>query len=82
MKIKELTKEGVSMLNIKELRKSKRISILKLSKITGISRSYLNELDNNKYDNPGLKVICTLCKAFNCTPNDIIPEELYREDKK
>ena len=42
---------------IKECRKNKNISLYRLSKSTGISISYLRELENNKKTNPSLLVI-------------------------
>lgn len=70
------------VLQTKDLRENKKLTIAKLSKLSGVSRSYLTEMEQQKYDNPTLNVICALCKALECTPNDLIPEELYRRDKK
>lgn len=59
-------------LRIEELRKNKKWSYTQLSMKSGVARGYLCELEEGKYSNPGLKVICKLCKAFGCTPNDLI----------
>ena len=39
---------------IKEVREKKNITLDKLEKETGISRSYLHALENNKKSNPSL----------------------------
>lgn len=48
-----------------------------LSKVTGISRSYLSDLEKGKCDNLSVKKLCSLCIVFNVTPNDLIPSEMY-----
>ena len=37
---------------IKDIRSKKNINLYKLSKLTGITRSYLRDLENNKKNNP------------------------------
>lgn len=49
---------------IKEIREEKNITLYKLSKITGISRSYLDELENNKKTNPSLETIYKISTAL------------------
>ena len=68
------------VLNLKLIRKSKKISQLQLSKRSGISRSYICELENDLYINPGLDVVCKLCRALDVTPNELICEKNYRGD--
>lgn len=67
--------------NLKKIRKSKKWSELQLSKSSGVARGYICELELGKYKNPGLIVICKLCKALTVTPNDLIPKELYEVKK-
>lgn len=59
-------------LRLKELRKRKRWSQSKLSKISGVARGYISEIESGKYTNPTADVICRLCKALGCTPSDLI----------
>ncbi|MBK1811563.1 helix-turn-helix transcriptional regulator [Clostridium sp. YIM B02505] len=66
---------------LKELRKVKGYSISKLSLKSGVSRTFLGDLEKGKYSNPTLKVICSLCLALNITPNDLIPKEYYEVRK-
>jgi transcriptional regulator with XRE-family HTH domain len=54
-----------------EMREKRNKSQLWLSQKTGVSRSYVSEVETGKY-NPSIKMICKFCKALNCTPNDLI----------
>ena len=65
------------MLRLEQYRKEKCMSIRELSLRTGISRTYLTAIEEDIY-NPSLKIICSLCKVFGITPNDLIPEEMYK----
>ncbi|MDF2578374.1 MAG: Helix-turn-helix domain [Chlamydiales bacterium] len=58
-------------LRLREVRMARHQSQLTLGKSTGISRSYISEMENGRYD-PTTGTICRLCKALNCTPNDLI----------
>lgn len=65
--------------NIKFYRLKFGYSNNSLSKVTGISRSYLSDLENGNYDNLSIKKLCKLCITFQITPNDLIPKEMYEE---
>lgn len=65
------------MIKLEFYRKERGMSIRELSLKTGISRTYLTAIEEDLY-NPSLNIICTLCKEFGITPNDLIPEEMYR----
>ncbi|WP_034438073.1 helix-turn-helix domain-containing protein [Clostridium ihumii] len=65
------------VLNTKEIRKSKGLSISKVSYKSKVARSYLTELESGKYVNPGLQVVCRLCKSLKTTPNDLINKDLW-----
>ena len=49
---------------IKEIRKKKNITVYNLSKTTGIARTYLLELENNKKFNPSLSVMYKIANAL------------------
>lgn len=66
---------------IKYLREKNNFSNKDLSQMSGVARGYILELETDKYKNPTIEVVCKLCKALNVTPNDIIPEELYKQFK-
>lgn len=72
---------------IKNVRKSKNITLYRLVKNTGLSYSYLSELENNKVYNPSLKTMYSIAKALDvkvddlfCTELDIdnLKEEMYK----
>lgn len=50
----------------------------KLSMVSKVSRSYIVEIEKDIHNNISIAVLCDLCKALECTPNDIIPEEYYK----
>ncbi|MGJ8740279.1 helix-turn-helix domain-containing protein [Clostridium botulinum] len=62
----------MTVIKTKEYRIIRNLSISKLSCKSKIARSY------SKYGNPGLKVICNLCKALQITPNELIDQELWK----
>jgi transcriptional regulator with XRE-family HTH domain len=64
-------------LRLEELRKKKKWSQRQLGKKSGVSRSYISELEAEKYD-PS-KVIVKLCIALKCEPNQLITgwEEIH-----
>ncbi|MBL4933024.1 helix-turn-helix transcriptional regulator [Clostridium paridis] len=66
------------ILKTKEYRKINKLSISQLSYKSKVARSYISELEEGKYDNPGIQVVCKLCKALKITPNDLINEELWK----
>lgn len=64
--------------NLKKYRLLNHMSQLELSNISGISRNYISEVENGKYNNISIIYICKWCKALKITPNDLIPEEYWR----
>jgi len=61
--------------NIRKIRKSKRISINKLSQITKISLGYLSDLENNKATNPSVDKLHAIASALDVTVNDFFTTE-------
>jgi len=71
---------------IKLLRRSKNITLYKLSQVTGISRTYLRELENNNVFNPTMKILDKIANALDVTIKDLfyydndvnkLKEEMY-----
>lgn len=58
-------------MRLQEVRKKQGISLSKLSKISGISASYLSELEKGKYETTESKII-RLSLALGITPNDLL----------
>lgn len=63
--------------NLNHYMELKGISSFKLSNDSGITKGYISELLNNVKGDPGLMVICKLCKALEITPNELIPVCLW-----
>lgn len=61
---------------IKNIREKKNITIYRLSKITGINRSYLTQLENNKKFNPSLEVMYKIANALDVKIDDLFYTEL------
>lgn len=50
--------------NIKSIREQKKISLYRLSKLTGISRQYLSNIEKNKVNNPTVSVLLSIADAL------------------
>ena len=67
---------------IRNIRESKNITIYKLSKMTGINRSYLTQLENNKKYNPSLKIMYSIATALEVKVDDLFYSELDIDNLK
>lgn len=56
---------------IKSLREKKNLTLYELSKKTGISRTYLRGLENNKKFNPTLLILYKIAKALQVNIKDL-----------
>ncbi len=65
---------------IKEIREKKNITLYRLSKETGISRSYLTDLENNKKTNPSLKTAYKISLALDVGIKDLFCSTLDIEE--
>lgn len=77
--------------NIRNIRKSKKISLRKLSDMTGISRAYLYDLESNRRFNPTLFILQKIAEVlevdikdlfYSLNELDILKEEMYRKIDK
>lgn len=68
--------------NIENIRKSKGISLNKLHKLTGISRSYLFDLENNRRTNPSLIMLEKIAKILDVKVKDLFFETVEIEALK
>lgn len=77
--------------NIRNIRKSKKISLRKLSDMTGISRAYLYDLESNRRFNPTLFILQKIAEVlevdikdlfYSLNELDILKEEMYRRIDK
>ena len=67
---------------IKNVRKTKNITLYRLMKITGLSYSYLSELENNKVFNPTLATMHKIANALQVKIDDLFYTELDLDDLK
>lgn len=64
--------------NLKKLRIAKGLSQSELSQLSGIGRTTISDIENDRHSNTTIYVLCRLCKSLEVTPNELIPEEMYR----
>lgn len=66
--------------NIKRIREKQNISIRKLSQLTGLSRTYLSNLENNKRVNPTLSSLSAISSVLNVDVKELFYSdiELYK----
>lgn len=62
-------------LKMKQLRQKKNFSLQDLANLTGVSKSYLNEIENGK-KYPKHEKIATLANALTCTYDDLVSTKL------
>lgn len=55
---------------IKEIRKEKNITLDELSKLSGVSKTHINDIENNKKE-PTLSIAVALAKALNVQLTDL-----------
>lgn len=67
---------------IKDIRIKRNLTIYKLSKITGINRPYLTQLENNKKFNPSLSVMHKIANALDVKIDDLFYTELDLDELK
>lgn len=67
---------------IKKIRQNKKISLVKLSKITNISTTYLNDLENNKSINVTIPVLLKIADALNVNIKQLFYTKLDIDDLK
>jgi len=58
-------------LHIREMRKKGDMSLGELEIKSGVSKSYLSELENGVKEKVGIEIICKLAKALDCKPEEL-----------
>lgn len=66
--------------NIRAIRKEKKISINKLSKLTGISLGYLSDLENNKAKNPSVDKLNLISSALDVSIDALFKDDIEKWD--
>lgn len=62
--------------NIKNIRLNKNITLYKLSKMTGLSRTYLRNIENNIDTNPTVSVLEKIASVLEVNIKDLFYSEL------
>ena len=60
---------------IKEIRENKNVTLYYLSKNTGISRTYLRDLENNKKSNPTIQALYKIALVLDVNLKDLFYSE-------
>lgn len=53
-----------------QIRSGKGISSRKLAELSGVSKSTINNIENNRFE-PTLRTICMLAQALQVSPEDL-----------
>lgn len=61
---------------LKKLREEKGLSLTKLSKLTGISKSYLSLLEHDVHRNPILEIIGKIAAVFKMKVQELVEEDV------
>lgn len=67
---------------IKNIRVKKNITLYQLSKLTGLTRSYLRDLENNKKHNPTLNTLEKIAYALDVKVKDLFYERAELNELK
>lgn len=62
-------------LRIKQLRKKNKLTLQKLSELSGVSNGYISDLENGKEQNPSLTILKKLAKAFGVSVTELISDK-------
>lgn len=60
--------------NLKTVREDRQLGLNGLSRISGVSKSTISEIENNKIKNPSLDTIKSLMKALNVSFDELFPD--------
>ena len=63
---------------IAKLRKLKQLTQKELAEKSGISKSYISELENHKHE-PTMSHIILLSRALDVTPNDLLDWDKFKD---
>ncbi|MDB1924104.1 helix-turn-helix transcriptional regulator [Clostridium tertium] len=63
---------------LKQLRLDRNMTQQDLANKSNISRNTISDIESNAHANTTIFVVCNLCRALGITPNDLIPEEMYK----
>lgn len=62
---------------IQSYRESIKMTRHKVSIIGDVAEETVKEIENDNQF-PRVETLCNICRAMKCTPNDLIPEWMYK----
>ena len=66
------------MFRLKNIRSERNMTQLELSKLSGVSQPYINELENSKKKNPSVSVLKKLAETLGVKLSELVNED-YKE---
>ena len=63
---------------IKEVRKAKKISVRELAELTGMSKTYISDVENN-HKSPTLYTLCHIAVALNVRPENLFDYKVIND---
>lgn len=69
---KEVSRDPIFRVRVEELRKARGLSKRKLSKLSGLGRSTITEIETGYRGNPTCITLIKLSKALNCAIDELI----------
>ena len=67
--------------NIRNIRKSKKISLNNLAKMSGISLGYLSDLENNKFTNPTIDKLNKIAQILEVQTTDFFNNDISESNQ-
>ena len=64
--------------HLKTLTLERKMTQQELADKSNISRNTISDIESNSHANTTIYVVCSLCRALGITPNDLIPEDMYK----
>ena len=64
--------ENMIKIHLSKIMGAQRVNIQKLSELTGLSRSTISNMYNEKVNRVDLDTLNSICKALNCGINDLL----------
>ena len=65
------------LVKLEHYRKLNNMSVRQLSIKSGISRSYISDIEKGTY-NPSVLILAKFCKVLGVDPNNLINEEFWK----
>ena len=68
-------------IKIKQMIDNKKLSVARLEKIAGLQKGTVRDIIVGKSKNPTINTLTKICKALECTFNDLLSNEWMRSHR-